>query len=115
MLIDSLVLSHLAYGLPVWGPTLSINLLHHITRLHNGGIYMTSDLCKYDNVSHYRFITRWLPASSVIQRRSLVAMYKQYRCNHCLLLNPQIEFGRQIHPTSEVQLALQTSFDIIKF
>ena len=52
---------------------------------------------------------------AVIQHCSLVAMYKQYRCNHCLLLTPQIEFGQQIHPTPELQLALQTSFDITYF
>ena len=83
------------YGLPVWGPSLSVNLLHRITRLHNCGICMTSGLHKYDHVSHSRFVIGWLPVSSVIQHCSLVAMYKQYKCNHCLLLSPQIEFGRQ--------------------
>ena len=56
---------------------------------------MTSGLRKYDHVSHYRIVIGWLPARSVIQHRSLVAMYKQYRSDHCLLLDPQIEFGRQ--------------------
>ena len=93
-----------------WGPSLSVNLLHRITRLHNRGIHMASGLRKYDHVSHSRFVIGWLPVSSVIQHRSLVAMYKQYKCNHCLLLSPQIEFGRQ---SSELQLALQTSLDII--
>ena len=31
MLIDSLVFSHFVYGLPVWGPSLGVNLLHRIT------------------------------------------------------------------------------------
>ena len=33
MLIDSLVFSHYVYGLPVWGPSLSVNLLHCIIQL----------------------------------------------------------------------------------
>ena len=40
MLIDSLVVSHLVYALPVWGPSLSVGLLHHITWLHNRGVRM---------------------------------------------------------------------------
>ena len=56
---------------------------------------MTSGLRKYDHVSHHRLVIGWLSVSSVIQHRSLVAMYKQYRSDQCLLLNPQIEFGRQ--------------------
>ena len=95
MLIDSLVFSHFVYGLPVWGPSLSVNLLRRITRLHNRGVRMTSGLRKYDHVSHHRLVIGWLPVRSVIQhRRSLVAMYKQYRSDHCLLLDPPIEFGR---------------------
>ena len=56
MLIDSLVFSHFVYGLPVWGPSLSVNLLHRITRLHNRGVCMTSGLRKYDHVSHHRLV-----------------------------------------------------------
>ena len=76
MLMDSLVFSHSVYGLPVWGPSLSVNLLHCITRLHNHWVRMTSGLGKYDHVSHHRLVVGWLPVGSVIQYRSLVAMYK---------------------------------------
>ena len=76
MLIDSLVFSHVVYGLPVWGPSLGVNLLHCITRLHNRGVRMTSGLRKYDHVSHHRLVIGWLSVSSVIQHCSLVAMYK---------------------------------------
>ena len=41
------------------------------------------------------FVIGWLPIESVIQHRFLVAMYKQYSSDHCLLLDPPIEFGRQ--------------------
>ena len=59
--MDSLVFSHFVYGFRcIWtffsGPSLSVNLLHCITCLHNGGVLMTSGLYKYDHVSHYRFV-----------------------------------------------------------
>ena len=80
MVIDSFVLSYLVYGLRVvWssclGPSLSVDLLHHIS-LHNRGVRMTSGLHKYDYVSHYRFVIGFLPVSSVIPHRSLIATYK---------------------------------------
>ena len=93
MLIDSLVFSHFVYSLTVWGPSLNVGLFHRIIHLHNHGVHMTSGLRKYDHVSHYRFALGWLPVGSVIQHHSLVTMYKQYRCIHCLLLSPPIEFG----------------------
>ena len=50
MLIDSLVASHLVYALSVWGPSLSVGLLHRITQLHNRGVRMIFGLRKYDHV-----------------------------------------------------------------
>lgn len=46
--------SHFMYGLPVWSPSLSVNLLHRIIHLHNHEvrIYMTVGLHKYDHVLH---------------------------------------------------------------
>ena len=72
---------------------------------------MTSGLHKYDHVSHYRFVIGWLPVSSVIPHHSLVAMYMQYWCNHCLLLNLQIKFRQHNSFTPEPQIDLQPSFD----
>ena len=46
-------------------------------------------------MSHHRLVIGWLLVRSVIQHRSLVAMHKQYRSDHCVLLDPSIEFGRQ--------------------
>ena len=75
------------------GASLSVNMLHCITHLHNCGVRMTSGLHKYDHVSHYKFVIVWLPVSSVNLHCSLIAMYEQYRCNHCLL-NLQNKFGQ---------------------
>ena len=77
------------YALFVWDPSLIMNLLHRITLLHNHGICMILSLCEYDRVSLH------LDVDLVIQHRSLIAMYKQYKCNSCLLLNPPIVFGCQ--------------------
>ena len=83
MLIDSLIASHLVYALHVWGPSLSVGLLHRITRLHNHGVRMIFGLRKYDHVSQHRFTLGWLPVDLVTRHHSLIAMYKQYKSNHC--------------------------------
>ena len=75
--IDSFIFSHFVHGLPAWSPSLSVNLLHRITRLQNRGVRMTIWLTrrKYDHVSHdlhHRLFIGWLPVSSVIH---LVSMY----------------------------------------
>ena len=92
MLINSLVFSPFVHGLHVW---LFYYVSVYFIVLLNCGIHMTSGLHKYDHVSLYRFIIGWLPVSSVIQCCSLVAIYKEYKSNHWLLLNLQIKFGQQ--------------------
>ena len=84
--------SYIVYGLPVWGPSLNVSLLHRITRLHNRGVRITSGLRKYDHVSDHRFALGWLSLDLAIRHRSLVAMYKQYKCNNGLLLSPPVKF-----------------------
>ena len=69
-----------------------------------------SGLHKYDHVSHYRFVIGWLPVSSVIQYRSLVTMYKHYRCNPCLLLNLQIKYGRHSSYHTRTQASFANIF-----
>ena len=102
MLIDSLVFSSIVHGL-LYG---CINFLHHITCLHNREDCMLFSLCKYGHVSQYRFVIGWLNVNSVIPHHSLVAMYMQYRYDHCLLLNWQIKFGQH----SSFHTRTQTSF-----
>ena len=60
-------------------------------------VCMTSGLRIYDRPCVTLQICYWLAPcySSVIPHHSLVAMYKQYRCNHCLLLNLQTHSERQ--------------------
>ena len=113
MLIDSLVFSHFVYGLPVCGPSLSVNLLHRITRLHNRGVRMTSGLRKCDHRSHdshHRLFIGWLPVSSVIH---LVSMYKQSGVIIVCWWIRQSSLGVKVHTIPELQLALQTFFDTI--
>ena len=52
------------------GPALSVDLLHYVTLLHNYGVRMTSGLCKYNHVSHYRFCY-WLAPSYLCYFASL--------------------------------------------
>ena len=54
MLIGSLLASHFVYALSVLGPSLSVNLLHRYTQLHNHGVRMIFGLRKYDHVSQHR-------------------------------------------------------------
>lgn len=75
LIFDSFVFSHFVYGLPGWGPSLNVNLFHHITRLHNHGVRMTSGLRKYDHVSHHRFALGWLPVGSACHLASFTSHY----------------------------------------
>ena len=106
MLINSLVLSHLDYALPVWGPPLMQNLVHRLQRLQNWGIRIIYSLRKYDHVSKYRNKLLWLPIKNHIRYRCLCAMHHyHYSQNNVIPLNPPILFGsyhnhNTRHPTT---------------
>ena len=91
-LTENLVLSHLTYSLPVWGPSLSKYSLQRIKYLQNRAVRLCRGLHKYDHVSHHYCSLNWLPFESLVQYRSLCAMYKLYRVQH-LPLQPPIVFG----------------------
>ena len=95
MMVDSIVLSHLNYALPVWGPPLSSDLINRLRRLHNRAVRVVFSLHKYDHVSSHHSRLGWLPLESTIQYRSLLAMHRQFVGDRCLLLNPPIQFGAQ--------------------
>ena len=55
LLLDSLVLSHIYYALPVWGPSLNVQLSSRLKRMQNRAVRLVSSLKKYDHVSdHYK-------------------------------------------------------------
>ena len=54
LLVESLVLSHLNYALPVWGPSLSHDLLPRLVKMHNLAIRVIGGLKKFDHVSSFR-------------------------------------------------------------
>ena len=95
MLIDSLVLSHINYALPAWGPMLAKSSLQRLQRLLNWGVRITAGLRKYDHVSSHRARLRWLPVESQIEYRSLCAIHRQYSSHQCVQLDPPIVFGTQ--------------------
>ena len=75
MLIDSLVLSHINYALPAWGPMLAKSSLQRL-RLLNWGVRITG-LRKYDHISSHRARLRWLPVESKLS----IIPYVQYTDN----------------------------------
>jgi len=60
LLMDSLVLSHMQYALPVWGPSLYQHDLQRLQRLQNHGVHLIFSLNKFDHVSDYYKQLRWL-------------------------------------------------------
>ena len=97
LLVESLVLSHLNYALPVWGPSLAHDLLSRLVKMHNRAIRVIGGLRKFDHVSSFRRQLNWLSVDSSIQHRCNAVMYKYYTSDHnnCILLNPPIQFGQQ--------------------
>ena len=97
LLVESLVLSHLNYALPVWGPSLAHDLLTRLVKMYNRAIRVIGGLKKFDHVSSFRRQLNWLSIDSLIQHRCNAVMYKYYTSdrNNCILLNPPIQFGRQ--------------------
>ena len=97
LLVESLVLSHLNYALPVWGPALAHDLLARLVKMHNRAIRVIDGLKKFDHVSSFRRQLNWLSVDSLIQHRCNILMYRYYNSEHnnCILLNPPIQFGRQ--------------------
>ena len=108
MMVDSIVLSHLNYALPVWGPPLSSDLINRLRRLHNRAVCVVFSLCKYDHVSSHRSRLGWLPLEFTIQYRSLLAMHRQFVGDRCLLLN-QYGLVLSINIILEHHLVLLTS------
>ena len=100
LLVESLVLSHLNYVLPVWGLALSHDLLARLVRMHNRAIRVVGGLQKFDHVSSFRRQLNWLTVDSLMQHRcnyTMMYMYRYYTSEHnnCILLNPPIQFGQQ--------------------
>ena len=95
MLIDFLVLSHINYALPAWGPMLAKGSLQRLQRLLNWGVRITAGLRKYDHISSHRARLKWLPVESQIEYRSLCAIHRQYSSHQCVPLDPPIVFGTQ--------------------
>ena len=93
LLLDSLVLSH---ALPVWGPSLSLQLSSRLKRLQNRAVRLVFSLKKYDHVSDYYKQLHWLPLDQFIKLRSICSMYKQFHQRCCIPLEPPIQFGQSL-------------------
>ena len=69
MLIDSLVVSHLVYALPVLGTMLTLAHQQRLQWLHNWGVStgIAASLQKFDHVSHHRRKFYWLSIPSLVR------------------------------------------------
>ena len=96
-ILSSLVLSHLNYALPAWGPALAHDLLARLVKIYNRAIRVIGDLKKFDHVSSFRRQLNWLSVDSLIQHHCNILMYRYYNSEHnnYILLNLPIQFGRQ--------------------
>lgn len=94
LLMESLVLSHLSYALPIWGPSLNRELCQRLDRALNRAVRICKNLSKFDHVSeHYRSLG-WLPLQQLIEFRSVGMMFHQYHRSRGIPLSPPIKFGR---------------------
>ena len=93
LLMDSLVLSHMQYALPVWGPSLYQHHLQRLQRLQNHAVRLIFSLNKFDNVSDYYRQLQWLNFSQLIRFRLACVMFHQYHKSKGILLQPPIQFG----------------------
>ena len=93
LLVESLVLSHLYYALPIWGPPLTRQLSQRLERLQNRAVRLCRSLSKFDHVSEHYSSLKWLPLQQLIQFRSVCVMYHQYHHTRGIPLSPPIKFG----------------------
>ena len=76
LLLDSLVLSHIYYTLPVWGPSLNVQLSSRLKWMQNRAVRLAFSLKKCDHVSDYYKQLHWLPLDQFVKFRSVCSMYK---------------------------------------
>jgi len=87
MLVQSLVLSHLRYAVPVWEPSLSHNSQSRLEKMFNRAVRAVYGLRKFNHVSALRRNFQWLSVQSLIQHHCLLMLYQhhqetQYRYIH---------------------------------
>jgi len=88
------VLSHIYYTLPVWGPSLNVQLSSRLKRMQKKAVRFAFLLKKYDHVSDYYKRLHWLPLDQFIKFRSVCLIYKQFHPRRCIPLEPPIQFGQ---------------------
>ena len=93
LLMDSLVLPHMQYALPVWGPSLYQQHLLRLQRLQNRAVRLIFSLHKFDHVSNYYKQLQWFNLDQLIQFRLACMMFHQYHHSRSILLKPPIQFG----------------------
>ena len=93
LLANSLVISQLTYALPVWGPSLKVNLCSRLHRLYNRAVRVVCGLRKYDHVASSRRTLGWLPLDNLMKHCAVNLMFRHYANSDCVVFDPPIEFG----------------------
>jgi len=75
MLVDTLVFLQ-SYALPIWGPTLGVDMTSQLQRLCNCAVWFMCGLKKYDHVLAAHHALGWLSFDSLVQHRTLNLMYR---------------------------------------
>ena len=69
MLANSLVISQLTYALPVWGPSLKVNLCSRLHHLYNCAVRVVCGLS--DHVANSRHTLGWLSLDNLMKHRAV--------------------------------------------
>ena len=93
MLANFLVISRLTYALPVWGPSLKVNLCSRLHRLYNHAVRVVCGFRKYDHVASSRHTLGWLPLDNLMKHHAVSLMFHYYPNSDCAVFDPPIEFG----------------------
>ena len=95
--MNSLVLSHMRYALPVWGPSLYQCNLQRLQSLQNYAVLLMFSLKKFDHVSNYYNVDQ------LMQFLLVCMMFHQYHYSQSILLKPPIQFGSHTSPFTRTQ------------
>ena len=78
LLLESLVMSHLNYALPVWGTSLTQQNISRIQRLQNRAVRLLYHLNKYDHITSYYNRLQWLKFEQLVKFHTTCIMFHYF-------------------------------------
>ena len=110
LLIESLVLSHLIYCLPVWGPPLTVNRLNLYSIELFGFVWAFKSMITFHNIT--MLYSGYLWEVREIQYHSLCAMHHQFFQPQHILLYHQFNLVTNINMRQELLNSLLSHLDV---